>query len=66
MDTIASRFEGELKASEETLNDQLTGLSDYIRGAEEHWWGSYRGPLVLVLGVAVGLAANIVSAVPSP
>lgn len=63
MDRISSRFEGELKASEQTLEDQLTGLRDYIRGSEEHWWGSYRGPLVLVLGIAFGLAANVVSAI---
>ncbi|MER5798604.1 hypothetical protein [Streptomyces mirabilis] len=62
MDRISSRFEGELKASEQTLDDKLTGLRDYVGGAEEHWWKAYRGPLVLVLGVVVGLLANISSA----
>ncbi|MFD9398324.1 hypothetical protein ACFWA4_05825 [Streptomyces sp. NPDC060011] len=62
IERLSTRFGSELKATEKTLDDQLTGLRDYIKGAEEHWWKAYRGPLVLVLGVIAGLFANIFSA----
>ncbi|MFF4308507.1 hypothetical protein [Streptomyces sp. NPDC001507] len=65
IDHLTGDFRGALKATEQTLDDKLVGLKDYIAGAEERWWISYRGPVVLAVGVVVGLAGNIVSSLPT-
>ncbi|MGW1963614.1 hypothetical protein ACWCPD_25700 [Streptomyces sp. NPDC001935] len=54
-------FEGDLRATERTVNHQLDGLREYIEGARQNWWQGYRGPILLVGGVAVGTAANFVA-----
>ncbi|MFF6992995.1 hypothetical protein [Streptomyces sp. NPDC010273] len=54
-------FQNELNAAQKTINHQLDGLREYVEGAQQKWWQSYRGPLLLVGGVFVGTAANFVS-----
>ncbi|MGI5406629.1 hypothetical protein ACQEV9_07515 [Streptomyces chartreusis] len=61
-DILRTDFQGALKATERGIDDQLKGLREYVEGAEQSVWASYRGPIVLGLGVALGLAGNIVSA----
>ncbi|CAL9467593.1 hypothetical protein [Streptomyces sp. enrichment culture] len=54
-------FQNELNAAQKTINHQLDGLREHIEGAQQKWWQSYRGPLLLAGGVLVGTAANFVS-----
>ncbi|WP_331759223.1 hypothetical protein [Streptomyces anulatus] len=54
-------FQNELNAAGKTINHQLDGLRQYVEGARQKWWKSYRGPTLLVLGVLVGTAANFVA-----
>ncbi|MEU1519035.1 hypothetical protein ABZ490_44050 [Streptomyces sp. NPDC005811] len=61
VERLSSQFSGALKTTEQTINDELTGLRDYIAGREDRWWPSYRGPIILVGGILVGLAGNIAS-----
>ncbi|WP_097276205.1 carbohydrate porin [Streptomyces sp. TLI_55] len=58
---LRNDFRGGLAAVEKTIGDRIEGLRDYVRGGEQAWWRSYRGPIVLGVGVLVGLAGNIVS-----
>ncbi|MFJ4781815.1 hypothetical protein [Streptomyces sp. NPDC088794] len=62
-DRIRGDYTGALTASEKTVGDQLEGVREYLQGADEHRWVSYRGPAILGFGIAVGLAANILSAI---
>ncbi|MFF4308518.1 hypothetical protein [Streptomyces sp. NPDC001507] len=58
---LTERFDGQLKASEDTLGDQLEGLRELVAGeGSSPWFSDYKGPLILTVGVVVGLAANIV------
>ncbi|MFD3844830.1 hypothetical protein ACFWVB_02935 [Streptomyces microflavus] len=54
-------FQNELNAAGKTINHQLDGLREYVEGAQQRWWKSYRGPTLLVLGVLVGTAGNFVA-----
>ncbi|MGW2725391.1 hypothetical protein [Streptomyces sp. NPDC001492] len=57
-DFLTLSYQGELEAARKTVNDQLDGLQKYIKGTEQSTWDSYKGPILLVLGVLVGTAAN--------
>jgi hypothetical protein len=57
-----SRIQAEVSAARDSLNDRLEGLREYVVGEPRHgWWGIYRGPLLLVGGVFLGLIGNLVS-----
>lgn len=58
---LESRFQGDLEAARKNVEDQYAGLRDYVEGAKQTWWKSYRGPLLLVGGVLVGTVANFVA-----
>ncbi|CAL9379678.1 hypothetical protein [Streptomyces sp. enrichment culture] len=60
---MADRFDRQLKASENTLGDQLEGLRELVAGeGPQNRLRAYRGPAILTFGVAVGLAGNVVGA----
>ncbi|MEU9214040.1 hypothetical protein AB0D27_40660 [Streptomyces sp. NPDC048415] len=61
---LTTRFQGALQAAEQTTDDQFKKLRTYIGGSQQSFWESYRGPIVLGVGVVVGLAANIFSSLP--
>ncbi|HEY8982601.1 MAG TPA: hypothetical protein VIU15_23805 [Streptomyces sp.] len=54
-------FQNELNAARRTIDHQLDGLREYVEGARQKWWESYRGLILLVLGGLVGTAANFVA-----
>lgn len=58
---LEGRFQSDLEAARKNVEDQYTGLLAYIKGSEQKWWESYRGPILLVAGVLVGTAANFVA-----
>lgn len=58
VDFVTRSYQGELEAARKTINDQLDGLLKYIKGTEQSAWDSYKGPILLVVGVLVGMAAN--------
>ncbi|MFG2469185.1 hypothetical protein ACGFXB_27525 [Streptomyces canus] len=58
---LTRRFQGALQAAEQTADDQFKKLRTYIEGSEQSVWEGYRGPIVLGIGVMVGLAADILS-----
>ncbi|MER6284737.1 hypothetical protein [Streptomyces sviceus] len=60
-DQLASDFRNALNATEKTTDDRFKGLREYVEGAQQSFWASYRGPSILVVGVVLGLVANIVS-----
>ncbi|WP_328766907.1 hypothetical protein [Streptomyces sp. NBC_00286] len=63
---LVERFQRELSASEKSLDYKLEGVREFVAGdGQSHWVLAYRGPIVLGVGVVVGLAANIVSSLPS-
>ena len=57
---LTEQFQGGLASVEQTAEDQFKKLREYIEGSKQSLWESYRGPIVVVVGVVVGLAANIV------
>ncbi|SMF23528.1 hypothetical protein [Streptomyces sp. Amel2xC10] len=60
---LTDRFDRQMKASEATLGDQLKGLRELVAGeGRSHWITAYKGPVILGVGVLVGLAGNIVGA----
>ncbi|MGW2284943.1 hypothetical protein [Streptomyces phaeochromogenes] len=60
---LTERFRRELDAAEMTVNYKLDGLREFVAGeGRPHWFVAYRGPIILGVGVAAGLAGNIVSA----
>ncbi|WML79162.1 hypothetical protein [Streptomyces sp. VNUA74] len=62
---LTNRFERQLKASEDTMGDQLEGLRELVAGeGPQHWLRAYKGPAILAFGVLVGLAGNVVGALP--
>ncbi|MFB6548696.1 hypothetical protein [Streptomyces sp. NPDC056405] len=62
---LTDRFDRQLKASEDTLGDQLEGLRELVAGeGPQRRLRAYKGPLLLAVGVVVGLAGNIVGALP--
>ncbi|MEV6548763.1 hypothetical protein AB0M57_08625 [Streptomyces sp. NPDC051597] len=60
-DQLASDFRNALTAAEKTIDDQFQGLREYVEGAQQSFWAGYRGPIILVAGVVLGLVVNIVS-----
>lgn len=62
---LTAQFQGALKAAEQTTDSQFAKLRTYIEGSQQSVWDSYRGPIILGVGVGFGLAANIVSSLPS-
>ncbi|WP_210587151.1 hypothetical protein [Streptomyces sp. GESEQ-35] len=62
-DVLRHDFQGALKATERTIDDQFKGLREYVVGSgQTPWIKAYRGPVLLAVGVVVGLAGNIVGA----
>ncbi|MGA5435459.1 hypothetical protein ACPCIZ_12795 [Streptomyces cellulosae] len=62
---LTRRFQGQLKAAESELGDRLDGLRELVAGeGRTHWFVAYKGPLILAVGVIVGLAGNVVGALP--
>jgi hypothetical protein len=60
---LTQRFDQQLRASEDTLGDQLEGLRELVAGeGRPHWWTSFKGPLILAVGILVGLVGNIFGA----
>ncbi|MFF5008040.1 hypothetical protein ACFY3G_35065 [Streptomyces phaeochromogenes] len=59
---LAAQFQGGLQAAGQASDDQFKKLRGYIEGSQQSVWDSYRGPIVLGIGVLVGLAGGIVSA----
>ncbi|MEU6291378.1 hypothetical protein [Streptomyces sp. NPDC046988] len=60
---LADCFERQLKASEAGLDGQLKALRQLVAGeGPQHWLRAYRGPLVLAVGVVVGLVGNVFGA----
>ncbi|XUL93847.1 hypothetical protein ACQ86D_50550 [Streptomyces galilaeus] len=62
---LTAQFQGALKADEQTTDSLFAKLRTYIEGSQQSVWDSYRGPITLGVGVRFGLAANIVSSLPS-
>ncbi|MET9391409.1 hypothetical protein ABZY20_13495 [Streptomyces sp. NPDC006624] len=58
---IETSFQGDLTATRQSLRDQLDGLREYVAGAKQSFWGMYRGPIALFVGVLVGTVANFVA-----
>ncbi|MFP3991007.1 hypothetical protein U9R90_26775 [Streptomyces sp. E11-3] len=58
---LERRFQGDLEAARKNVEDQYTGLREYVEGSRQNWWESYRGPVLLVVGLLVGTAANFVA-----
>ncbi|MEU4351775.1 hypothetical protein [Streptomyces sp. NPDC023838] len=58
---LESRFQSDLEAARKNVEDQCAGLREYVEGSKQKWWESYRGPMLLVVGVLVGTAANFVA-----
>ncbi|MGX9887340.1 hypothetical protein [Streptomyces sp. NPDC002276] len=58
---LTTDFQGALKASERTVDDQFAKLRAHVVGSQTSWVTAYRGPIVLGAGVLVGLLANIFS-----
>ncbi|MFE6092719.1 hypothetical protein ACFQ7M_12110 [Streptomyces massasporeus] len=58
---LESRFQQDLETARKNVEDQYTGLREYIEGSQQKWWESYRGPLLLIVGVLVGTIANFVA-----
>lgn len=64
-DRLTQRFERQLNSTADGLKDQLDGLRQLVAGeGPGHWWTGYRGPLILAVGVIVGLAGNVVGTLP--
>ncbi|MEU0752007.1 hypothetical protein [Streptomyces albogriseolus] len=63
---LTERFEKQLAATTENIQGDIAGLRQLVAGeGPGHWWTGYRGPLILAVGVLVGLAGNIVGALPN-
>ncbi|WP_329276957.1 hypothetical protein [Streptomyces sp. NBC_01451] len=60
---LTEQFQGGLRSVEQTTDGQFKKLREYIEGSQQSVWDSYRGPIVLGVGVLFGLAGNIVSAI---
>ncbi|WP_210587147.1 hypothetical protein [Streptomyces sp. GESEQ-35] len=59
---LRNEFQGALKASEKTIDDQVTKLRGYVVGdGQTSRTRAYRGPIVLGIGIVVGLVGNIFS-----
>jgi hypothetical protein len=59
---MESRTASDLAAMRDSLNDHIDGLRKYVAGdPPAPLWRTYRGPLVLLMGVLVGLWANLAS-----
>ncbi|MGJ5899310.1 hypothetical protein ACSCBZ_46340 [Streptomyces niveiscabiei] len=61
MGRLERRFQSDLEAARKNVEDQYAGLREYVEGSKQKWWESYRGPILLVVGVLVGTAANFVA-----
>lgn len=59
---LTKRFQGGLRSVEQTADDKFKKLRTYIEGSQQSLWDSYRGPIVLAIGVVVGLAGNVAGA----
>ncbi|MFE1024975.1 hypothetical protein ACFW5I_10470 [Streptomyces sp. NPDC058818] len=59
---LSKQLQGALKSVEDTSDERFKKLRDYIGGSQQSFWASYRGPVVLAVGVIVGLAGNIFGA----
>ncbi|MGV9456110.1 hypothetical protein [Streptomyces sp. NPDC003635] len=58
---LSRDYRNEINAVQKTIGDQLDGLREYVEGSQQKAWDSYKGPILLVLGVLVGTAANFVA-----
>ncbi|MGP4011118.1 hypothetical protein [Streptomyces sp. 4N124] len=59
---LRNEFQGALKASEKTIDDQFTKLRGYVVGdGQTSRTRAYLGPIVLGIGIVVGLVGNIFS-----
>lgn len=60
---LTRQIHGAVSSAENTVNDRLEGLRNFVVGDGQTSWGkAYRGPIVLGVGLIFGLAGNIVSA----
>ncbi|MEU6767100.1 hypothetical protein ABZ916_31920 [Streptomyces sp. NPDC046853] len=50
---LSRDYRNEIDAAQKTIGDQLDGLREYVEGSKQRTWDSYRGPILLVLGVLV-------------
>ncbi|MCI3274567.1 hypothetical protein [Streptomyces cylindrosporus] len=58
---LETAFQSDLTATRQSLRDQLDGMREYVAGSKQSFWGMYRGPIALLIGVLVGTAANFVA-----
>lgn len=58
---LERRIQIDLAAAQRTVEDQLIEVREYLEGAMQSASVSYRGPVLLFVGVLVGLAANLVA-----
>ncbi|MEU8679108.1 hypothetical protein [Streptomyces sp. NPDC048560] len=60
---LKTEFQEDLTSTRRSLWDQLDGLRGYLAGSKQSFWGMYRGPITLLVGVLIGTAANFVALV---
>lgn len=59
---VESRVDTTVNSAQRSLNDRVKGLRHYVVGdGRRSWWAVYRGPLLLVVGVLLGLIGNLVA-----
>ncbi|MFE9446606.1 hypothetical protein ACFYO2_48890 [Streptomyces sp. NPDC006602] len=58
---LTEQFQGALKAANQTTDDQFAKLRSYISGSQQSIWESYRGPIILGVGVGVGVVVGLVA-----
>lgn len=55
---LRSELTGEMSALRNSLNDRIAGLQEVVGKPDRFWW---RGPLMLGLGVLLGLVGNLMA-----